>query len=382
MSSSKTSSTKTPVATIADSNVVSKYKAAAEVVNGAIRKVLSASKEGAKVIDLCKLGDAAIEVGLSKQYTKDKKMSKGIAYPTSVSVNTIVCHFSPGASEEGAEQVLAVGDVVRLQMGAQIDGFAAVVGETVVVGASDASPVTGKAADAIAAAHFAGEAIQRLLKPGNRNMVVTDRVQKIARAFGCKPIENTVCHEQKQGDLDGDKQIILNPTDEQRAAFPSCEFAPFEVYLVDVYVTTGDGHAKKSALRTNIYKKTSTTYQLKTKAARAVINEVSQKFSKFPFTIRSCDDERKTRMGMIECTKVGVAQAFEIHEEKAGEAVGQITFTVLVTPNGVERITQGAAFDPKLIQTDKKIEDTELLELLQTSTKIKKPTKKPVVPAA
>ncbi|KAJ2339037.1 hypothetical protein IWW50_006934 [Coemansia erecta] len=213
-------------------------------------------------------------------------------------------------------------------------------------------------------------------------MVVTDRVQKVARAFGCKPIENTVCHQQKQGDLDGEKQIIFNPNDEQRAAFPSCEFGPFEVYLVDVFVTTGDGHAKKSSLRTNIYKKTAATYQLKTKAARAVLNEVSQKFSKFPFTIRACDDERKTRMGMIECTKVQVVQAFDVHEEKAGEAVGQVTFTVLVTPNGVERITQGTTFDPKVIQTDKKIEDAEILELLQTSTKIKKPTKKPAAPAA
>ncbi|KAJ2388196.1 hypothetical protein H4S02_002994, partial [Coemansia sp. RSA 2611] len=159
------SNTKTPAATIADSNVVSKYKAAADVTNSAVRKVLAACKEGAKIIDLCKLGDAAIEVGLSKQYTKDKKMSKGIAYPTSVSVNTVVCHFAPGDNDDGAEQALATGDVVRVQLGAQIDGFAAVVGETVVVGASESNPVTGRAADAIAAAHYAGEAIQRLLKP-------------------------------------------------------------------------------------------------------------------------------------------------------------------------------------------------------------------------
>ncbi|KAJ2484968.1 hypothetical protein EV174_002053, partial [Coemansia sp. RSA 2320] len=69
--------------TIANTNVVTKYKAAAEVTNSAIRKVISACKEGSKIIDLCKLGDAAIEVGLSTQYTKDKKLSKGISYPTS-----------------------------------------------------------------------------------------------------------------------------------------------------------------------------------------------------------------------------------------------------------------------------------------------------------
>ncbi|KAJ2044866.1 hypothetical protein GGH13_009560, partial [Coemansia sp. S155-1] len=55
-----------------------------------------------------------------------------------------------------------------------------------------------------------------------------------------------------------------------------------------------------------------------------------------------------------------------------------VTFTALVTPNGVERITQGVAFDTKVIQTEKKIEDAEIRQLLETSTKIKKkPAAKP-----
>ncbi|KAJ2763253.1 hypothetical protein IWQ56_004875, partial [Coemansia nantahalensis] len=278
---------KKPDTTIANQDVVTKYKAAAEVTNGALQKVIAACKEGAKIIDLCKLGDAAIEVGLSTQYTKDKKLSKGVAHTTTVSVNTTVCHYAPGESDAEAEKVLATGDVVRVQLGTHVDGYAAVAGDTVVVGASEASPVTGKAADAIAAAHYAGEAVQRLLKPGNKSSVVTDRVQKVAKAFGCKPIENTLCHEQKKDDLDGDKHIILNPTGDQASNFSACEFAPYEVYLVDVYVTTGDGRTKKSAQRTNLFKKTSTTYQLKTKSARATLNEISKSFGNFPFSIRA-----------------------------------------------------------------------------------------------
>ncbi|KAJ2001350.1 hypothetical protein GGI04_003778 [Coemansia thaxteri] len=358
--------------TIANTNVVTKYKAAAEVTNSAIRKVISACKEGSKIIDLCKLGDAAIEVGLSTQYTKDKKLSKGISYPTSVSINNVVCHYAPGGSDSEAEQALKNGDVVRIQLGAHIDGYAAVAGNTVVVGSSAVAPVTGKTADVIAAAHYAAEAIQRLIKPGNKNMAVTDKVQKVVGAFNCKPIENMLCHQQKQNDLDGEKQIILNPTPENRSAFTACEFAPYEVYLIDVFVTTGDGRTKKSELRTSIYKRTGTTYQLKMTSARAALNEISSKFGTFPFTIRSCEDERKTRMGLIECVKMGVVQAFDIQEEKSSEVVAQVTFTALVTPNGVERITQGLAFDNKVIQTDKKIEDAELRQLLETSTKIKK----------
>ncbi|KAJ1955958.1 hypothetical protein GGI12_005438 [Dipsacomyces acuminosporus] len=361
--------------TIANSDVVAKYKAAAEVANAALRKVLAASNEGAKIIDLCKLGDAAIEAGLSTQYTKAKKLSKGISYPTSVSINNVICHFSPLASDPNAEQTLKNGDVVRVQLGAQIDGFAAVAGNTVVVGSSEANPVTGKAADAIAAAHYAGEAIQRLIKPGNKNLAVTDQVQKVVESFGCKPIENMLCHEQKQNDLDGEKQIILNPAIEQRGQFPACEFGAHEVYLIDVFVTTGDGRTKKSELRTTIYKKTGTTYQLKMKAARTFYSEIASKSAKFPFNIRTCEDERKARMGLVECVKMGVIQAFDIQEEKPTEVVAQLTFTALVTPSGVERITSGPAFDDKVIKTDKKIEDAEILKLLATSPKINKKKK-------
>lgn len=40
-----------------------------------------------------------------------KKIERGIAFPTCISVNNTVCHFSPLASDE---TVLAEGDVVKM----------------------------------------------------------------------------------------------------------------------------------------------------------------------------------------------------------------------------------------------------------------------------
>ncbi|KAJ2707322.1 hypothetical protein FB645_000833 [Coemansia sp. IMI 203386] len=362
--------------TIADTNVLTKYKAAADVTNNAIAKVLSACKEGSKIIDLCKLGDTSIEVALSTQYTKDKKMSKGVAYPTTVSVNNVVCHFAPGPNDAGADQVLKNGDVVRVQLGAHIDGFATVSGNTVVVGASEENPITGKAADAMSAAHYAAEAVQRLLKPGNKNMAVTDTVQKIIKSFDCRHIENILSHEQKQNDLNGEKQIIFNPAPAQRQAFTPCEFGENEVYMIDIYVTTGEGRTKKSELRTTLFSKTGSTYQLKMKAARVAFKEFSKNSTSFPFAIRAFEDERAMRLGLIECVKSGVVQPFDVQEEKSSEVVAQVTFTALVTPTGVSRITQGLPFDSKVIKSDKKIEDADALAVLASSTKVKKPVAK------
>lgn len=116
-------------------------------------------------------------------------LSPGISFPTSVSVNNAVAHFSPLASDPSSEQILARGDVVKIHLGAHIDGFAAVSAETVVVGASEDNPVTGRRADVLKAAWHAAEIAMRLVKVGNKNWTVTDAVNRVAATWGCKPVE-------------------------------------------------------------------------------------------------------------------------------------------------------------------------------------------------
>lgn len=57
--------------------------------------------------------------------------------------------------------------MVKLDLGAHIDGFIAVVAHTVVIGSSKDNKIKGRAADAVMAAHLASEAALRLVKPGN-----------------------------------------------------------------------------------------------------------------------------------------------------------------------------------------------------------------------
>ena len=62
--------------------------------------------------------------------------------------------------------VLQDGDVVKIDMGAHIDGFIAVVAHTIIVNDGKAK-ITGRKADALMAAHLCAEAALRLVKPGN-----------------------------------------------------------------------------------------------------------------------------------------------------------------------------------------------------------------------
>ena len=146
-----------------------------------LKEVVDACKTDASVRELCMLGDKRLTEETGKAFKKDKKLTKGIAFPTCLSVNHIICHFSPLVSEP--DLTLAEGDMVKIDMGAHIDGFIAVVAHTVVVGGG---LVTGPKADALMAAHLCSEAALRLVKPGNETYEITETVSKIAEAFECK----------------------------------------------------------------------------------------------------------------------------------------------------------------------------------------------------
>ena len=98
-------------------------------------------------------------------------------------------HTPPRSSDPLSAQNLAKGDVVKLHLGAHIDGFAAISAETIVVGATPQSPVTGRRADALRAAWTAAEVAMRLVRVGNKNWQVTEAVGKVAAAWDCKPVE-------------------------------------------------------------------------------------------------------------------------------------------------------------------------------------------------
>ncbi|KAG0086167.1 Proliferation-associated protein 2G4, partial [Podila epicladia] len=255
-------------------------------------------------------------------------------------------------------------------LGAQIDGYGAIAATTVVVGASKENPITGKQADVLMAAHQAAEAAVRLIRAGNANTPITDNVGRIAASYGCKPVEGMLSHQQEKNVIDGKKQIILNPTEGQRQDFEKCTFAENEVYCVDIMISSGDGKIKNNASRTTIYKKTAVNYSLKMQTSRVVLSEITKKFGQFPFNLRQMEDERKARMGLLECTKHNVVTAYDVMEEEKGEFVAQFLFTVCVMPSGPLRITS-TPIDLEIIKTEKKIEDEEILALLASEIKPK-----------
>lgn len=119
--------------------VVTKYNMGAEIVNAVLKELVGKCKEGQSIGELIDEGDRLLQERSAKLFKKDKKMKKGIAFPTCVSVNNCICHYSPLKSEP--DKLLKDGDVVKVDLGVHIDGFIATAAHTVVVGASKENKV-------------------------------------------------------------------------------------------------------------------------------------------------------------------------------------------------------------------------------------------------
>ncbi|CAG9133126.1 hypothetical protein JYU34_006851 [Plutella xylostella] len=356
--------------TIAEDLVVTKYKLAGQIVNRVLEQVLAKCVPDASVRELCDFGDKLIAEETNKVFKKDKDSKKGIAFPTCVSVNNCICHFSPIPSE--TDLVLKQGDLAKVDLGAHIDGFIAVVAHTVVVGGGEA---TGRAADVVLAAYQASEAALRLLRPGNENYAITDVVQKISSEYGCKPVEGMLSHQLKQFRIDGEKSIIQNPSEPQRKEHEKTTLETYEVYAMDVLVSTGEGVGREMDTRCTIYKKTDEIYQLKLKASRMFYSEVRNKHGSMPFNLRSFDKETSARMGVVECVNHKLIEPFQVLYERAGELVAQFKFTALLLPTGTHRIT-GLPLDKAAFKSERTIKDPELNSLLNSSAKSNKKKKK------
>jgi len=357
---------------LSNPDVTTKYTTAGEIVNAALQVVVDACKDGADIAELCKLGDKTIEERLSKVYNKKvkgKAIDKGVAFPTCISVNEICGHYCPLPYES---RKLSDGDLVKIDLGCQIDGYPAVAAHTIVVGTSE---ITGRKADVLRAAWTTAEAALRTVVAGNKNSSVTEVIGKCCEEFKCNPLQGVLSHQLKCHVINGNQVIISKETPEEKVE--EFEFGVNEVYGVDIIVSTGEGKARETEIRTTVYKRAvEQSYSLKTQLARQFLSEVNKKYPTMPFTIRAIEDEKAVRMGVSECMRHDLLEPFQVLTEKPGELVAQFKMTVLLLPGGTKKITGLPFTQCPIVKSDYQIENEDIKKLLSTSANPKKAKKK------
>ncbi|KAL4856447.1 ERBB-3 BINDING PROTEIN 1 [Chlorella vulgaris] len=349
-------------------DVVTKYKAAAKIVNATLKAIIDGCKPGAKVVDLCENGDRLLNEGVAKEF-KGKDIEKGIAVPTCLSLNNCAGHFSP-LNDNPLE--LKEGDLVKIDLGCHIDGYIAQAAHSLVVASDPSAPVTGRAADAILCAQTCFDAAARLMRPGKKASEVAGPLNKIAEAYGCSLVDGVMSYQMNRFVIDGEKAVLQKPLPDTK--MDEFEFEEGEVYAIDIIISTGEGKIKMhDEKETTVYKRAmAVTYQLKMKASRELLSEVGKKYPTMLFSLRGIE-AKQARFGLVECINHGLLDAYAVSYEKEGEVIAHIKGTVLLMPSGSDRITSAPL---QQLQSDKSVEDEAVKALLSTSLKNKKKKKK------
>jgi len=359
---------------LSNPEVVTKYNTAAEIANRAMTLAMSLCVEGADVSSNCAQVDAFIVAETDKTYTKKDKdgktIGKGVAFPTCMNPNNICAHYSPLAKESST---LKAGDLVKIDLGVHFDGFPVCVGQTHLIPGGDDSTLAKKK-DVISAAWTAAEAALRCVQAGHKSSEVTHVYDLASKAFDVNLVQGALSHQAKQHVIDGTKCIISKETvDEKMDTF---EFKPYEVYIIDVLMTTGEGKPKETENRTTLFKRDlDVTYQLKTQKARQFISEVTKRFPCLPFNIRAIDDEVMARLGVSESTRHGLLDPYPVLKEKDGEFVAQFKFTCLIMAGGTKRVTGNEWAQKAVVMSEKEVTNPELKEILAKSANHKRQKK-------
>ncbi|KAF2227901.1 curved DNA-binding protein [Elsinoe ampelina] len=392
-----------PDYSLANPDTLTKYKTAGQISQKVLETVSGWCTEGAKILDICQRGDKLLEEEVGKVY-KGKKITKGFGHPTTVSPSSYITPYTPLVSDsEEAERTLKAGEVVKVQLGAQIDGFGTIVCDTVIVGGEAHNGTSAeRQADLLLATYYANELLLRLIVPAGLLATGTEEekkkaqtaakpytqskigqlLEKVAKAYECNIVENTTSWLFDRNDIESKKKIIFSPGDGVKGdGLPEVG----EVWGLEVGLSLGSGKVKNLPDRATLHRRTATTYGLKRPSSRATLSEIVKKFGTFPFSLRQLEDERAGKVGVVECVRGGVVRQYEVIGDKDGEPVSRLFTTVAVTKNGVTKLASPPALETAKYKTSKKITDEEILKILEqpiakpsnTKPKNKKKKKKP-----
>jgi methionine aminopeptidase len=270
-------------------------------------------------------------------------VSKGIGHCTTVSPSSYITPYTPLKSDaEEAATTLKAGEAVKIQLGAQIDGFPAIVCDTVIVGASD--EVSGREADLMLATYYANELLLRLMLPPGlvtsgteeeqkkaaaqkapTQGKMTQMLEKVVQAYGCNLVESTTIWLFERNEIEAKKKIILAPADGVKGeGLPEVG----EAWGVEMGVSLGSGKVKNISNRATLHRRTALTYGLKRPTSRAILSEVVKKFGTFPFSMRQLEDEKAAKVGVVECVRGGVFRQYEVVGDKNNDAVARLFTTI------------------------------------------------------
>jgi len=194
------------------------YEKLGSIARDALNYALSIVEPGVPILELCGKIEDRIRQGGAKP-----------AFPANIGINNVAAHYT---ATVGDSSVIPKGSIVKIDIGAHIDGY--IVDTAITV---SFNPMYNQL---IKAAAKALEAAQLSMKPGVTMSMVGAQIERAIRSFGFKPIENLSGHLIRRYELHAGKSIPNYDNGDRQRILEG------EVYAVEPFSTNGAGYVDDS----------------------------------------------------------------------------------------------------------------------------------------
>jgi methionyl aminopeptidase len=299
-----------------DNAIYENYKRAGAIAADARNYGASLLKPGARFLDVA----ASIE-------TRIKGSGAGLAFPVNIAVNTLAAHYSPRHDDP---LVFKQGDVVKLDVGAHVDGYIADTAITVEIDTHSYETM-------ILASSKALERAIDVLKAGVPLSDLGAVVQDTITSYGYKPIDNLMGHGLGRFELHSGLSV-------PNVKSLGTKMKPKEgdVLAIEPFATNGIGHVISGG-GSNIYlcNKSLKAKLIRDSRTKLLSEKMTALFTTLPFAERWYHEAfpNSGDLALKKLSLLGVTKQYpQLFEAKNG-IVTQKEHTVIVRENGCEVIT-------------------------------------------
>jgi methionyl aminopeptidase len=282
-------------------------------------------KEKEKWLEAGKVGKELKELGVSlakpnesllriAREIEKKALERGarVAFPPNLSLNQIAAHYTPKYNDP---TTLEEGDVLKIDVGASIDGFISDTAATVVIGQKENNllKATREAlADAI-----------KIVRPGMRINELSQVIEKRITSYGFSPIVNLGGHGIKRYEIH-EGEFIPNMTTNS-----SKMLRETGVIAIEPFATTGGGYVIDSSdvqiLMFNGRK------AQRSRLGREILDFVEKEYNKLPFAKRWIIEKfgSFSELEIKNLVLSGALYEFNVLKERDDGLVSQFEHTIL-----------------------------------------------------
>jgi methionyl aminopeptidase len=245
----------------------------------------------------------------------------GCAFPVNIGVNEVAAHYSPSKDDDIR---FMLGDVVKIDVGAHVDGYPADTSTTVEIGTRNNSALIACAEDAL-------RMCIEMTAPGTAVSVLGDAVSRTIRAAGFRPIENLTGHSMERYSLHAGLSIPNIPTRDRAVIHEGM------VVAIEPFSTTGGGRVQNDA-RGNIYR--IVRDRRAPPEVTALFSSMRAAFGTFPFASRWCEALQPGSASLVQrMVRLGMIMNYPVLTEVQKGIVAQSEHSVVVTGDGCVVIT-------------------------------------------